>query len=246
MSQWTNTFLAESSVNSNTKQALDPISFAFTRFALNVSLCYRDVNPSHFLRSKVHILLAALVGFDNELVSGPAILGLTHLSLIPEMKHEIVTIVGLLKTILELMVHSHSNPILLQCCKLIASLALHIPSKAIIINSGCIHGVLDLILGNHKNITRDIQYYSLCASVNITYSNDANRVLVVELKAIQPIITTIQTTSDDEVLLQAVKSLANIAFSNPYTSGCILSAGDDDDDDDDDEDNAAAAMKRLR
>lgn len=221
MSQWTNKFLSETESIS-----LDPITFAFARFSLNISLCYLDVNPQYFLQSKVHHQLIALSNFQNELVIGPAILGLAHLSLLHEMKPEIVS-AGILPRLMTLMVESNSKLILLQCCKLIASLSLHFPNKSMIVNSGCLHGILDLILGSHKDTNKDIQYYALCSAVNIITGSDANRVLAVELKAIKPIITSIQTTSDNDVLLQAARALANIAYCNPYTSGCILSAGGD-------------------
>jgi hypothetical protein len=47
-SQWTSTFL----VNSET-QLLDPISFAYARFSLNICLSYCDVEPQYFIQSKV-------------------------------------------------------------------------------------------------------------------------------------------------------------------------------------------------
>jgi hypothetical protein len=64
----------------------DPVTFAFARFALNICLCYTDVPPAYFLSSKVHVLLVSLLKFESELVVGPAVLGLMHLSLLPEMK----------------------------------------------------------------------------------------------------------------------------------------------------------------
>lgn len=219
MSQWTNKFLAESE-----SEVLDPITFAFARFSLNVSLCYKDIEPQYFIRSRVHDQLVAYAKFPSELVVGPALIGLVHLSLLDEMKPVIVA-AGILPVILGLITNSKSKPILNQICKLIASLALHFPNKTLIVNSGCFHGVLDLILGSHTDINRDIQYYALCSSLNIIYGSDANRVLSIELKAIKPMVTSIQTTSDNGVLLQSIQNMANIAYNNPYTSGCILSFG---------------------
>ena len=65
LAQWTNRFLAESG-----SITLDPITFAFTRFCLNVALCYLDVPPSHFLKAKVHEQLVGYIHFNSELVTG--------------------------------------------------------------------------------------------------------------------------------------------------------------------------------
>lgn len=77
MSQWTSSFLAESH-----QQTLDPITFAFARFSLNVAICYNEVPPAYFIKASVHILLISLCSFDSDLVVGPALLGLAHLSLL--------------------------------------------------------------------------------------------------------------------------------------------------------------------
>jgi hypothetical protein len=64
------------------QQSLDPITFAFARFSLNVAICYTEVAPAYFIKASVHILLISLCSFDSDLVVGPALLGLMHLSLL--------------------------------------------------------------------------------------------------------------------------------------------------------------------
>lgn len=48
MSQWTSAFLSDTSF-----QQLDPVTFAYARFSLNICLCYQDVDSQIFLQSKV-------------------------------------------------------------------------------------------------------------------------------------------------------------------------------------------------
>ena len=87
-------------------------------------------------------------------------------------------------------------------------------------NSGCLHGIVDLILGTNKQFfDENIQYAALCTVVNVIAGNDANRVLIIELNGIKPILTSIQTTSRDDILLEAIKALANIAYHSAFTAG---------------------------
>ncbi len=87
------------------------------------------MSAAYFLSSKVHVLLISLMQFDSELVVGPAVLGLTHLSLLPELKGEICK-AGALPVLLRLIIYCKNTIILIQCCKLAASLALHPPNQS--------------------------------------------------------------------------------------------------------------------
>lgn len=221
MSEWTGTFLTASK-----DETLDPVTFAFARFALNICLCYNDVPASYFVSSKVHVLLISLLQFESELVIGPSIIGLVHLSLHEEMKHEIVG-GGVLPVLLKLMVYCKSTPILIQCCKLIASLSLHFPNKPQMANSGCFHAVIDLVSAVSTGATSAVRGVACAAVANIVNGSDANRVLSVELDAIRPLLGIIQHLDYDVALLNALKALCNIAYLNSYASGKILSFGGD-------------------
>lgn len=64
MSQWTNMFLT------TTEQAsLDALTFAISRFALNVCLCFRDVTPAYIIETQVHKNLIYYIGSPHTLVS---------------------------------------------------------------------------------------------------------------------------------------------------------------------------------
>jgi hypothetical protein len=205
---------------------LDPITFAFARFSLNITLCYADVPASYFIKSNIHILLISLLGFESELVVGPALLGLVHLSLHDEMKPAIVAGQGL-PAILSLMIKSDSSLILTQCGKLLASLALYFPNKSLIASSGCYHAVLDTIAGNKRKNSEETKNTSCCACANINMGNDANRVLSVELNALMPLVAVINNCDSEVLITHAVQSLLNISYLNSFTSSRILAAGGD-------------------
>ena len=220
MSQWTGKFLSATS-----DSTLDPITFAFARFSLNICLSYQDVEAEYFIDSKIHVLLVSLAQFRSEIVIGPAVLGLLHLSFHEEMKHEIV-LANALPAILQLLVTSESDVILGQCCKLIASLATHNPNKPPIVNSGCFHAVIDM-LGGIKTGDAHVRSAACAAAVNIIAGSDANKVLAIELDAIRPMLSLIQFGNSETALYNAVKCLANIAYCNSFTGSKILSFGGD-------------------
>lgn len=223
MSQWTNYFLANSD-----QVTLDPITFTFCRYSLNVCICYAEVPASYFLTANVHKQLVAFGNFDSELVVGPAIMALAHLALHHvELRHAIV-LADALPMALKILVYSNSRPILINTCKLLASLALHFPNKSAIVNSGCLHTLLDLILGTHKDfVDENVQFYCLCCVVNIVFGSDANRVLLVELNGSKPILECLQLTSRSDTIYECLKSLANIVYCNSFAGSKVLALGGD-------------------
>ena len=221
MAQWTNYFLARSHTES-----LDILSWGFARFSLNICFGWNEISPRHLLQAGIHKSLGDLIKFRSELVVGPAMMALMHISIHEEMKPAI-TLINVLPTVIKLMVTSESKPVLCQSAKLIASLALHFPNKTLITNTGCLHGLLDLILGTNKEIDPSISYAALTGIVNTVCGNDANRLLLCDLDGIKPILSIIQNTSDNEIIEQAMRCLGNIAYCNGYCAGEMLSQGAD-------------------
>jgi len=219
VSEWVNGFLSRTRTI-----ALDPVTFAFSRFSLNVSMCYNQVSASYFISSRVHYLLVSLLQFDSEIVVGPALMGLLHLSLHDEMKSEIF-MANALPALLKLMAKSESMTILGQACKLCASLAYHSPNKAHLANSGCFHAILDLVAGANLEVEDQVKGFASGAVTNMLNGSDSNRILTIELDAIRPLVYILQLCSYETALLNAVKALANIAYNNSYTAGRILVAG---------------------
>jgi hypothetical protein len=219
VAQWTNYFLALSD-----QIRLDPITFTFARYSLNICICYGEVPAEYFSKANVHKQLVSFANFESELIVGPAVMALSHLSLHhPDLRPAIAS-ADAFPMILRLMVYSNSRPILINVCKLCASLALHYPNKACVVNTGCLHAILDLILGSHKDfVDENIQFACLCAVVNTVSGSDANRVLIVELNGIKPILDAIQMTSNNSIIHEALKALANISYCNAFAAGKVLS-----------------------
>lgn len=71
----------------------------------------------------------------------------------------------------------------------------------------------------------NIQYSTLCALLNVIYQSDSNRKLAVELNGISPVLSILQSSSHDDILIVAIEILVNISFNNGYTANCILLAG---------------------
>lgn len=146
ISQWINYFLCE-----NDSSTLDPISYSIIRWCLNIALCHSEVTPEYLQLYDVHKKLIFYCSSSNDIIAGPAYLALSHVSLIPSLKHEIV-ISNILPICLKTLTHGHSVPIITYVCKLLASLALYRSNKLQIANSGCLHALIDLILQHNKNV----------------------------------------------------------------------------------------------
>jgi hypothetical protein len=222
MAQWTNHFLANSDTLS-----LDPLSFAFCRYALNMCLCYAEVSTDYLVKSNVHKQLISLSSFENDLIVGPSLMALVHLSLHDNLKHEIVH-AGVLPVLLKILHESNSKPILAQSLKLLGSCCLHFPNKVLVAQSGCMHAALDMIMHTSRDFfCKDIQYAACCVAANIVNGSDANRTFMVDLNGIKPILTALQTSDSNEIILEAVKALANTSYTSKYVAGCILNLGGD-------------------
>ena len=70
MSQWTNKFLASTRFPS-----LDPITFAMSRFSLNICVCFTEISAEYLMKTGVHRQLVDYIALENELIIGPATMG---------------------------------------------------------------------------------------------------------------------------------------------------------------------------
>jgi hypothetical protein len=219
ISQWTNLFLT------TTEQAtIDPVTFSISRFALNIALTFDAVSPKYFVETSIPKHLINYLNTGQVTVLGPCLMALAHMSLYIELKHVIVQ-EGALPALLKIIYNFKSKPVLALCAKLCASLAIDLSTKVMMAQSGCFHALIDLILGSHSDVDESVRFYSLCAIVNILYQNDSNRLLSIELQCIKPLITVLQVSSNEEILVQTLRSLGNISYGNAFTANNILLAG---------------------
>lgn len=261
ISQWANSFLVATSnhsPNNNTlnqqenAKPLDPITFAIIRYCMNVALNYQDIAPEYIVDCRIYQHMIQHLQIENNLIKGPALLALTHLSLHPSLKSLIVTFNNntILNTLLKIMIEMTSSPLILTLvCKLIASLSLEVTNKGLITSSGCLHSLLDLLLGfnydeiydepigntiakanNNENPTNsnlrvvndNIQIFSLSSLINLLYQYNSNRILIVECDGIRPLIKLLKVTSNDKVLILVAKCLANISYLQKFSSNDIV------------------------
>jgi signal transduction histidine kinase len=148
-------------------------------------------------------------------------MALIHISLYPKLKSAIVSGDGL-NAILKIVTYSKSKPLLTLY---LASLAIEPTNKALISRSGCFHALGDLILGNHVDVNVDIQISAVCAILNTLYTHDANRRLAVELNIIKPLLTVLQTSTNEKLLTLSVRVFANMSFRDTTTAHSALLGG---------------------
>lgn len=219
MSQWTNKFLITSE-----QSTIDPITFAISRFGLNIALSSNDIPASYILETNIHKILINFISLPRYLIVGPSLMSLVHISLHSELKSFIVK-EGCLSHLLKIMISSTSKPLLALSAKLCASLSIELTNKQAMAQTGCFHALFDLILGAHVDIDQMVQFNALCAIENCVVKSDSNRLLSVELNGIKPLLTCIQTTSNETNILHSIRILANISFVNGFTANSILVGG---------------------
>jgi hypothetical protein len=86
---------------------------------------------------------------------------------------------------------------------------------------------LDLSVGAHVLVDAVIREYALRAVLNMTYSNDANRISLVELDGIRPLLQCVLESPSRQVVLRAVQVLANVAYRSSHTTGALVRQGAD-------------------
>lgn len=238
LSQWTNRFL---SAQQESEQQLDPITFAISRYCLNVALCVEEVSPSYLLQAKLASQLVHFASMDRPLVVGPALLALCHLSFFPALKVEIVTTANALPVLLKLLLRLDCPALLAQAAKLLASLALAETNKAPICQSGCMHALYDLVSYPNSSSpslpsavhatateTAQVQYYTLLALININHHSEASRRLAMELQGFKPLLALLRKTNKEGLLLQCVRVIANMVYGNtlPAQRALLIGAGE--------------------
>ena len=219
MAGWCNAFIAEGKT-----EQLNPISFAYGRFALNIAAAYNEVPFESLLQANLPSFLISLLASPLDTVVGPALLALYNVSLInDEMKHVIVS-EGALPKLLKVTTSFTSLSILTQCSKICASLALHYPNKPQIASSGLFHALIDLTIGEHCRVDDSTRLFSLQALANLTFGNEANRNILVELRGIPPLLDCICCSNQQEILVAASQVVANVAYRSAHTTAALLRA----------------------
>ncbi|GMI42355.1 hypothetical protein TeGR_g13220 [Tetraparma gracilis] len=153
-------------------------------------------------------------------------MALAHLSLHPETKGAIARAGGIANCVA--LVNGNPNaPIVSQCCKTLASVAMHPPNKPLMAGKGAIKALVRLVQSVGPDNLRVDDAALACAFeglCNCAAGNDANRNLIVELGVMSTVEYVCENWTDPEVLAGAAKLIANLAYGNVYTAMMCLSS----------------------
>ena len=125
--QWLNRFM----IDSCNTPTLDEIDMSFCRFALNIALASDRMDPQKIVDTKVCNLLLDMLRSSNHLVLGAACLSISHVSLHPLVKKELVT-VGVVDPLLYTLSINENASVLVQVLKSLGSLALLDENKPVL------------------------------------------------------------------------------------------------------------------
>lgn len=207
---------------------LDALSFAFTRFALNIAFAAGSVPVDLILKTNVHVLLVSMLAVESEYIIGPAAFALVHLSLEPCMRVDLVT-AGVLPRCLQVLQKRPSEAVLVAVCKLLASLTLLPANRTKFAETGMIGALLNVITPtpNRRRVGNAVMEYVAKAVSNGAYASHSNKSIVVDLDGTSLLLSAINYYQDDSVLSASVQALANVAYFHELAGNRALSADAD-------------------
>jgi len=177
--QWLNGFLAASSQELN----LDPIDFAFARFALNMAVAADKVPVKKMLDAKVPAFLVGMLTSTNDVVLGPSAIALAHLSLHDTARVPIYE-AGAVAHLVNQARTCPSPAVVTQCCKVLSSLATRLENRQRVAGEGGMAAMCELIAEatefmDFPRCTNGARAAAMGAMANFMFKSDANRKLLV-------------------------------------------------------------------
>ena len=119
--QWLNGFM----VSASHRLHLDPIDFAFARFALNMAIAAEHIPVQKMLDANVPTFLVGMLASDNDVVLGPSSIALAHLSLHDDARIPICEAGAIARLVAQCKEGGTGSPaVVTQLAKTMASLAL--------------------------------------------------------------------------------------------------------------------------
>mmetsp|Transcript_9896 Transcript_9896/g.20131 ORF Transcript_9896/g.20131 Transcript_9896/m.20131 type:complete len:643 (+) Transcript_9896:170-2098(+) len=222
LAKWMKEFTPSALANTKT----DEVDFAFIRFALNMAVA-SDVCPvQKQLDSGAPAFLSSMLTVSNDCVVGPASMALAHLSMHMETKAPIAAAGGI-QNCVKLINDNPNAPIVSQCCKTLASIAVWPANKPLMAQKGAIKTLVRAVQSvgpDNERIDDDALGSAFCGLCNCAEGNDANRNLIVELGVMKSVEYICENWTDPYVLASASKLICNLAYNNVYTALSCLSA----------------------
>jgi hypothetical protein len=184
--QWLNGFLAASAQDLQ----LDPIDFAFARFALNMAVAADKVPVQKMLDARIPSFLVGMLTSSNDVVLGPSAIALAHMSLHDAARIPIYES-GAVPNLVRQARHCASAAVVTQVCKVLASLALRPENRQRVAGEGGMAAMCELIAEatefmDFPRCTNGARAAAMAAMANFMYKSDANRKLLVRSGACHP------------------------------------------------------------
>ena len=140
LANWMSQFTPSSEANKD----VDEVDFAFIRFALNMAVACDICPVQKQLDAGAPAFLASMLRVKNDSVVGPASMALAHLSLHTETKAAIAAAGGITACV-DLVNTNPNAPIVAQCCKTLASVAMWPANKPLMAGKGAIKALVRAI-----------------------------------------------------------------------------------------------------
>eukprot|EP00904_Undaria_pinnatifida_P004808 jgi/Undpi1/1457/HiC_scaffold_11.g04848.m1 len=222
--QWLNGFLASAS----SEPQLTSMDFTFARFALNMAMASSRTKPEAMVNAGAPAFLVGMLNNPNELVIGPAVMGLSQMAQ-HEACQRALGLAGGIPPLVLLCFENQSPAVLTQVCVSLAQLSRYAPNRSIIASKGGIAGMARLLDGFRKEerVTVQVVEHALSMLVNVMFRSDANRGLAEECGVALPAIAVMDSVQEEGALVQACLALANMSFGNQFAALRLLEAGAD-------------------
>lgn len=213
----------------------DPVEKILTQFSQQVAFTKNSHVPALVRAGCVEFLIQILRDSQNDLVIGPTLIALVHLSIstaAPHVRHVMVK-AQVLPPLLILCEHSNNPAILTQCVKLIASLALYPPNKAIIASKNGIKLLVRLINAIQDDTVQpaaksaEVVAQTLTALENLSFASETIRSQITALGGVLSIVAHIYETPDIHVRTHAARLMTNMACNHMLNQASIMSAEGD-------------------
>ena len=224
--QWLNGFMVSASHSLN----LDPIDFAFARFALNMAVAAEHIPVAKMLDANVPTFLVGMLRSRNDVVLGPSAIALAHLSLHDDARVPICEAGGIARIVAQCKTGGTGSPaVITQLCKTLASLSLKGENRQRVAGEGGMEAVTELLgeateFQDYPRCTNGARAAATSALVNFIFHSDANKKLMVELNGIPAVVDATVNNADAHVIEQSVRALGNVSCNQTFTASRVIQA----------------------
>lgn len=243
LSTWLDSFV----VNQHAAVELDAVDFAFARYALSLAIAAPQASQERLIEAGVPTFLVGVVkASKKDLVCGPALLALTHVSFGIGPMRKAIAGAGGPAALVERVRTGRRPPMLTHACRALSVLALDSSVRSNIVAIGGINALVDLLA--HANlrsssedrftaelqdeeapqlVTETVQEAALGALTHLAMESAAYRQLATEYGCAQPAVECLLFARDGGTVLNAALLLANLEYQSAVSAARCLRARSD-------------------